>query len=193
MSESKILPYAKAIIKLLQGIVYDDDVDTWKMVVEYSNDITKHFQGIGVEVLLDPTEGYCFLRQKKFSEEEPEGIILPNLVDKRQLTYPITVLIVLLREKLLKLDASGTDTRLILDRSDIYNMLGTFLPQESNEAKAQEKIDGYINKLIEYHFLRKLNNDESKVEVRRIIKAKILAEALTDIINRLKEYARKLV
>lgn len=131
------------------------------------------------------------MKQKQF--DEGQEINLPNLIEKRQLSYPVTLLCVLLVEKLVEFDVTGGDsTRLIVDKEELKEMLRIFLPERTNEAKLFDNIDAHINKLVDYGFLRKLNNAESKYEVKRILKAKIPADTLQEIKNRLEEYAKSI-
>lgn len=182
------LPYADAIIKLLQGIVYDDNQTTWNKIIDNQLAIANYFEAIGMEMFLDESEGYCYLKQKESEEDNP----LPRLVEKRPLSYPITLLLVLLRERLLDFDIKGETSRLIVSREEIKSMMSTFLPEQSNEAKLLDRIDTYINRLLDYGFLRKLQSEGDNFEVKRILKAKISADTLTEIKEKLKEYARTL-
>ena len=74
-------------------------------------------------------------------------------------------------------------------KEDVVEQLRIFLPVSSNEARLMDQVDSHINKIIELGFLRRLRNDSSKLEVRRIIKAFIDAQWLHDFDLRLKEYA----
>lgn len=182
-------PYASAIIKLLQGVIYNDDKELWDNLIKYHVPIKEYFKVIGIDVLIYETEGFAFLKQKQF--DEGQEINLPNLIEKRQLSYPVTLLCVLLVEKLIEFDATeGDSTRLIVDKDEIKEMLRIFLPEKTNEAKLIDNIDENINKLVKYGFLRKLNDTESKYEVKRILKAKIPAETLQEVKNKLEEYAK---
>jgi len=190
MTETNAMnPYAPVIIKLLQGVIYNDDKESWDNLIKYHVPIKEYFKVIGIDVLIYETEGFAFLKQKKFDEEQE--INLPNLIEKRQLSYPVTLLCVLLVEKLIEFDATdGDSTRLIVDKDEIKEMLRIFLPERTNEAKIIDNIDENINKLVKYGFLRKLNDTESKYEVKRILKAKIPAETLQEVKNKLEEYAK---
>ncbi len=187
--DKNIPPYAPALIKLLQGVVYDDNRDIWNALIDHQVQIKEYFGAINVEVLIHESEGFAFLRQR----EQPEGseVVLPNLIEKRQLGYYVTLLCVLLVEKLVEFDIRGGDsTRLILDREEIKEMTRIFLADKTNEAKVVDSLDAPINRLVEYGFLRKLNTSEDKYEVRRVLKARITADALADIKQRLEAYAR---
>ncbi len=182
-------PYAPAIIKLLQGVIYNDDKELWDNLIKYHVPIKEYFKVIGIDVLIYETEGFAFLKQKQF--DEGQEIILPNLIEKRQLSYPVTLLCVLLVEKIIEFDATeGDSTRLIVDKDEIKEMLRIFLPDKTNEVKLIDNIDENINKLVKYGFLRKLNDTESKYEVKRILKVKVPVETLLEVKSKLEEYAK---
>lgn len=188
---SNIKPFAPAIIYLLKGVLYEENNEAWNLLLNYEVDIKKHFEEIGINVYIDEAEGFAFLKPQELDfEENSDAIALPALIEKRQLSYPITLLCVLLRKRLLEEDTSGGALRIVLSREEIIDMVRVFLPEHSNEAKIIDSIDTHINRIIKYGFLRKLKNEEGKFELRRIIKAKITADVLQGIEQKLKDYAR---
>jgi len=178
------------VIQLLKGVLYQDkQAELWRDLLTFQSAIQDYFAVIGLQVFVDETEGYAFLRQQSETGEADENVpMLPRLVQRRQLSYPVSLLCVLLRKKLIEQDAAGGETRLILSREQIIDMMQVFLPERSNEAKSVEQIDSYINKVLEYGFLRRLKGDEERYEVRRIIKALVDASWLGDIDQKLQEY-----
>ena len=66
----------------------------------------------------------------------------------------------------------------------------TFLPGSSNEARLVDQIDGYLNKVAELGFIRRLRDQRDKIEVRRIIKAYVDAQWLNEFDQRLQDYQR---
>jgi hypothetical protein len=189
MNDNKnILPYAPAVLQLLRGIVYfEDNRDTWNLLIQYKEKINLYFQSIGIDLFVFESEGFAYLKQQKREEE----LKLPQLIEKRSLSYPVTLLLILLRERLYEQEASiEGSVKLVLSRIQIKDLLLPFLPTNTNEAKVLDKIDPHINKLIEYGFLRKLKDDSNKFEVKRILKAKISMEELTEIKSKLENYAR---
>ena len=67
----------------------------------------------------------------------------------------------------------------------------SFLPQRSNEARLIDQIETHINKVVELGFLRKLktgSNQAASYEVRRILKAFVDAQWLSEFDARLAEY-----
>jgi hypothetical protein len=109
-------------------------------------------------------------------------------VPRRQLSYPVSLLLVLLRKKLAECDAQGADTRLVLSREQIIEMLRVFLADTGNEARLFDRIDAHINKVVELGFLRRLRGHEDQLEVRRILKTFIDAQWLNEFEQRLATY-----
>jgi hypothetical protein len=79
----------------------------------------------------------------------------------------------LLRKKLAEFDAQGAETRLILGRDDIVEMMRVFLPDTSNQARLMDRIDAHINRVIDLGFLRRLQGRElaspEMVEIRLVL------------------------
>jgi len=187
---NKTAPYASAIIRLLQGVVCNDDRALWDNLIDYQSKIKEYFMMIGIEVYISESEGFAFLRQKQFAEETDDGnkIIPPELIRKQPLSYSVSLLCVLLLERLIEFDVKGGDsTRLILNKDEIRDMMRIFLAEKTNEAKVIDKLDADINKLVDYGFLKKLNDAE--YEVRRILKAKVPIDKLFEIKQKLESYA----
>jgi Domain of unknown function (DUF4194) len=96
---------ASAIIRLMQGVVYrDSDEDTWLTLERLGAGVRDHFATIGVDVVVDNAEGYAYLRSRP--EEDGEEA-LPRLVRRRALTYNVSLLLVLLRKRLVEFETTG--------------------------------------------------------------------------------------
>jgi hypothetical protein len=145
---------------------------------------------LNLELVLDEAEGYAFLR----SRPEPDDAStprLPRLVARRPLSFPVSLLLALLRKKLAEFDASGGDTRLVLARDEVAELMRVFLPEGSNEARLIDQIDAHLGKVIELGFLRRLKvgpGQPTMVEVRRILKAFVDAQWLAEFDQRLAGY-----
>ncbi len=183
--------FSRAYIALLRGVVYGEgDPPLWQAMMHWQSRIRDEGALIGLELVLDEPEGYAYLRQRQQVEGEPE---LPRLIPKRQLGFPVSLLLALLRKKLAESDAKGGDSRLILSRDDIAELMKVFLPPSANEAKLLDKLDGHINKAADLGFLRRLKGDVDRFEVRRILKAFVDAQWLQEFDSRLEEYRRHLL
>ncbi len=192
MIDSANLPpqAASVIIQLLRGVLYNDkQPELWQSMVTFQTAIRAYLAVIGLQLFLDETEGYAFLRQQEEDDDDDSDTPpLPKLVQRRQLSYPVSLLCILLRKKMLEQDASGGATRVILSRSQIVDMVRVFLPQTTNEAKLVEHIDQHIKKVVDYGFLRRLKSDDELYEIRRIIKALVDANWLGSVDEKLTQY-----
>jgi hypothetical protein len=174
------------IISLLKGVVYrDGDEALWQSLGELQIRVREYVAVLGLELVLDEAEGCAYLRQRAAGEGEAE---LPRLMPRRQLSYPVSLLLVLLRKKLVELDAGGGDTRLVLKRDEIVDLMRVFLRDVTNEAKALDRVEAHINKVVELGFLRRLRGRADEYEVRRILKAFVDAQWLGEISERLAAY-----
>jgi hypothetical protein len=109
-------------------------------------------------------------------------------VRRQPLSYPVSLLLALLRKKLAEQDAGGDERRLILSREQIQEMLSLFLADTSNEARLLDRLDGHINKVVELGFLRRLKGEPPRFEVRRLLKSFVDAQWLAEFEQRLAEY-----
>jgi hypothetical protein len=142
---------------------------------------------MGLHVVIDEAEGYAFLRQRPADPDDTDPP--PRLIPRHALSFHVSLLLALLRKKLAEFDAQGGDTRLILTRAQIAEMIRVFLPATSNEARLMDKIDEHITKVERLGFLRSVKNADQSYEVRRILKAFIDGQWLADFDERLAEYA----
>jgi len=142
-------------------------------------------------LMLDEAEGYAYLRSRPENDDD-ETPAVPRLVARRQLSYPVSLLLALLRKKLAEFDASGAETRLILSRDEVVEMIRIFLPAGSNDVKLIDNVDTTLTKVIELGFVRRLRGEGQMVEVRRIIKAFVDAQWLADFDQHLAEYRQQL-
>jgi hypothetical protein len=173
----------------MKGVVYRDGNETaWQQVQGLQGEVRDYVDVLGLQVVIDEAEGYAYLRQRPADDEEAGQ--LPRLVPRRSLSFHVSLLLALLRKKLAEFDAQGGDTRLMLTRAQIVEMLRVFLPETSNEARLVDQIDTHIGKAADLGFLCPVKNAEQLYEVRRILKAYIDGQWLADFSSRLAEYAR---
>jgi hypothetical protein len=177
---------ASAIIRLMQGVVYrESDEDTWLTLERLGAGVRDHFATIGVDVVVDDAEGYAYLR----SRPEEDGEALPRLVRRRALTYNVSLLLVLLRKRLVEFETTGGDGRLVLTTDQIVELLRLFQAESTNDARVVDQAETTIKKAAEFGFLRQLRGQSDHWEVRRILKAYVDAQTLSDFAAKLREYA----
>lgn len=174
------------LILLFKGVLYrDEQAGAWQDLLRLQAQVRDHATLFGLELILDEPEGYAYLRQRPAEEGEDE---LPRLVPRRQLSYPVSLLLALLRKKLAEHDATGSDPRLILHREQITDMMRLFLPETGDEVRLMNRMDSHIRRAVELGFLHRLRGQEERFEVRRILAAFVDAQWLSEFDQRLAEY-----
>jgi hypothetical protein len=188
MTEPEHAPNLSAvIINLLKGIVFrSEQPQLWQDLVDLQAKVSEHLEVLDLELQIDDSEGYAWLSQRPVNEEEKNP--LPRLIARRPLTYNMSLLCVLLRKKIVEIDASGAETRVIVSRQELINAMRVFMPEKSNEAKIEEQINTTISKVVDLGFLRKLKTDTGQLEVQRFLIALVDAEWTASLNDKLMEY-----
>lgn len=185
---------APLAVHLLKGVVYrDGDEALWGALLQLQARVRDYMAVLNLELVLDEAEGYAFLRSRPDPDaaEGDEGAAKrPRLIPRRALSFPVSLLLALLRKKLAEFDAGGGDTRLVLGRKEIAELVRVFLPETSNEVQLMNQIDAHINKVVKLGFLRPLKTGSGSLsfEVRRILKAFVDAQWLAEFDQRLEAY-----
>jgi hypothetical protein len=183
------------LIRLLKSVLYrDDDERQWAALLNLQARVRDYVAVLNLDLVLDEAEGYAFLKSRPEPTDDDPAPRLPRLVARRPLTFAVSLLLALLRKKLAEFDAGGGDTRLVLSRDDVVELVRVFLPDGPNEAKLVEQIETTINRVVELGFLQKLKPvagtpaGPANYEVRRILKAFVDAQWLAEFDARLSTY-----
>lgn len=186
-TENDVVPeLSPVLIALFRGVLYRDQQEAlWQELLSLQGRVIDYVRVLGLDLFLDEAEGYAYLGQRP---ETPGDENLPRLVPRRQLSFPVSLLLALLRKKLAEHDASGGDPRLIISLEQIVETLRLFLPDTANEAKLTDRIKGDINKVVQLGFLRRLRGQPDLFEVRRILQSFVDAQWLGEFEQRLAAY-----
>jgi hypothetical protein len=169
------------LVALLKGVVYQDaSPQIWRALLNLQGRVRDQLRLLGLDLIIDEAEGYSFLRQIEAADDG--GDSPRRLIPRRPLSYPVSLLLVLLRKRLAQHDVRGGETRLVLSREQIVDLLRTFLPPGTNEAKLEDQIDRHVERVVELGFLRAVKEeDQSLYEVRRILRAFVNADWLAEL------------
>ncbi|WP_312283504.1 DUF4194 domain-containing protein [Candidatus Igneacidithiobacillus taiwanensis] len=183
------------LIGLLKGVQYrEQDERQWAALLNLQARVRHYVAVLNLELVLDEAEGYAFLKSRPEPAEDDPTPRLPRLIARRPLSFSVSLLLALLRKKLAEFDAVGGDTRLVLSRDEIVELVRVFLPDGPNEAKLIDQIESTINKVVDLGFLHKLKPasgglaGQAHFEVRRILKAFVDAQWLAEFDARLAAY-----
>jgi hypothetical protein len=185
------LALSQAVTQLMKGVVYRDTHEkAWRALLQVQVHVRDYVRVLGLTVVVDESEGYAFLRSLPDLADD-ETAAIPRLIPRRALSFHVSLLLALLRKKLAESDARNSDTKLVLTRDQLVELVRLFLPESSNDARLVDQIETHIGKVVELGFLRKVK-DQNAYEVRRIVKAFVDGQWLSEFNDRLAEYAAQL-
>jgi len=202
-SQPGVLPsvpeLSQLMVDLLKGVLYrDDDERLWASLLRLQARVREQAAVLLLDLVLDEAEGHAFLKSRPDPDESEGAPRLPRLVARRPLSYPVSLMLALLRKRMAEFDAGGGDTRLVLSRDEIAELMRVFQPDGTNEARLIDQVDATITKVVDLGFLRRLKvatggaQDRGHVEVRRILKAFVDAQWLAEFDARLEVYRKAL-
>ena len=187
MSEYGIKPYSKAVIKLLKGVVENNDV-VWNDLLTYQADIQNYISTMGLELIVKKDEGFAFVKQTILDDDKTI-----NLVSRRQYGFEVSVMLVVLRQMLEDFDSNPTlsqATDRYVTAEDIKEETEMFLPVSYNKVKFEKELDNNIDKIVDFGFLvaPKNKEGEKRYRIHRIIKEKVTLDDLLDFKKQLNDY-----
>ena len=187
MSEYGIKPYSKAVVKLLKGVVENNDT-IWSDILTYQTEIQDYISLMGLELILKKDEGFAFIKQRTIDDAKTV-----NLVSRRQYGFELSVMLVVLRQMLEDFDSNPTlsqATDKYVTAFEIKEETEMFLPSTYNKAKFEKELDYNIERLVDFGFLiaPKSNDGETRYKIHRIIKEKVTLDDLLDFKKQLNDY-----
>ncbi len=178
--------FSRVLIALFKGVVYQElQSDLFQTLLAQESAVRDYVHVLGLDLTLDEAEGFAYLRSRDALGDDEA---LPRLVAKRPLSFVVSVVLALLRKRILEVESSG-ESRLIMSREDIVDMVRVYLPSRTNEAQVVDQVQKTgINRVVEIGFMRELRGQDGMYEVMRIIKAFVDAEWLSDFNEKLSAY-----
>lgn len=183
---------SQLMVRLLKGVLHRaDDESLWASLLRLQLRVREHAEVLLLDLVLDEAEGYAYLKGRPDADESGGTPHLPRLVARRPLSYQVSLMLALLRKRLAEFDAGGGETRLVLSRDEIAELVRVFLPDGTNEAKLVDHVDTTIGKVVDLGFLGRLKPaagsapQRDRYEVRRILKAFVDAQWLSEFDARL--------
>ena len=184
------ITHRHVIVRLLNGPIYQEDLDLWSRLGAEWEKIKSHFFEIGLEVARDDSAGYAFVRQREEIEEnEAESwddgteAPLPRVLRRTRLSYHQTIFMVLLREELMKFEQNQEEgDHLYRSAIDLREIMTPYYPELHDEKKIHRQISSLVTKFEDWGILKKVRDkDGGLYRVERIIKAKLTPEKLAEV------------
>jgi hypothetical protein len=183
------------MVSLLKGVIdREEDERLWAKLLRVQARVREQAAVLLLDLVLDEAEGHAFLKSRPDPEESSGAPRPPRLIARRPLSYPVSLMLALLRKRMAEFDAGGGDTRLVLSRDEIAELMRVFLPQGTNEARLVDQVDATISRVVDLGFMRRLKpasgrtSDRGHFEVRRILRAFVDAQWLAEFDARLEAY-----
>lgn len=188
MNSENDLAFSRALVALFKNAVFKElNREIWEVIILQKVKIDDYMSKIGLILVVDEMDGYAYLQQRSYEDSEEE---IPRLIPRHALSYPVSLLLVLLRKLLLEFDSTTGDQRLIVTKQQIFENMKLFLRDTTNEAKVMADIDKCIDRIENMGFLRRLRGSEDRYEVQRILRSFVNAQWLDHFDERLEEYRR---
>ena len=200
--------YSPLLVKLLKGAVYSESLADWNGILAHESPIRDYFHLIGLQLVVHEQEGIALLRREvdegdvdTLAEGNDAPLVvevpLESLVQRRPLSYPLTLLLVLLRERLAKIDSGELDhsgaRRLVMSSDEIQAMLQGFLQENFSGTANLRNLNTNVRQATDLGFLKALRgSEEGRFEVMRLLKIYLRPEVLESILQKLRDHADQL-
>lgn len=177
---------SQVVIHLMRGILYKEDKpNIWETMEHLEGPVRDYLSVINLDLMIYDSDGFAYLTSK---EQEDGDASLPRIVARRPLSYPVSLILALLRRKLTEHDTYSSEPRLIIEVNEVADMVSAFFPASNNEVKVLKRLGSHLQRIHDLGFIRFLDAKKEAFEVKRILKAYIDAQWLHDFDTKLAEY-----
>ena len=153
---TKIAPYAKTAVKLLQGPVFEEPKEIWEELIQYQIELLQYFEKIALELVVDNRDGYAYLKQ---IELDDTGSTI-GLVRRMPLTYELTLVCVFLRDLLQEFETSDVETaQLYITTRQFREHLEMFFKEKPNEIKFIRDLNKHLDSCVQMGFLKLVHKE----------------------------------
>lgn len=172
------------VVSLLKGVIDRGDHETrWASLLRWESRVRDYVAVLGLELVIAEDDGYAFLRQRDAGERDDDTV--PRLIHRRSLSYPVSLILALLRRRVAEHDAASGEARIVVSVDEVEGLVQPYLPSGSDEAKQRDRVESYLRQIAKLGFIRFLRGDESRFEIRRLINSFVTAEWLAQFEQRM--------
>ncbi len=178
--------FSVAVVALLKGIVSEaTHSKIWNTILENQIYIEEYVSRIGLRLIIQHQDGYAYLKQREYEDDEME---IPRLVSRRQLKYLTSLILVLLRKELIELNKGEISERNIISKAEIIEKVKPYLKDTNDEAKQKKEIETEIKRIEDIGFIRLLKNSSDRYEILPLVRGFVDAQWLENFDYKLMEY-----
>ena len=202
-SRMKLVPPGALMVFLLKNYIdREDDKQLFESLVRQEREVEEFCRRLFLRLVVDHESGYAYVRSLT-EEELPQnaGQRPPQLLTKRALPFYDSMVLILLRQRLLEFELSGQFGRLVLERSEILTMVKTFVHNVNNDKRLDDNLNKAIDNLCNLGLLgknksaaasstKKADHNMERIEVKRIISVIVTPEILKQADEILASYVK---
>lgn len=202
-SRMKLVPPGALMVFLLKNYIdREDDKQLFESLVRQEREVEEFCRRLFLRLVVDHESGYAYVRSLT-EEELPQnaGQRPPLLLTKRALPFYDSMVLILLRQRLLEFELSGQFGRLVLERSEILTMVKTFVHNVNNDKRLDDNLNKAIDNLCSLGLLgknksaaasstKKADRNMERIEVKRIISVIVTPEILKQADEILASYVK---
>lgn len=187
-SSSDTQEWSETAVRLLQGVIYREDERQWNVLQRNISPLEEYFSIVGLQLAVDDDEGLAWLRQPE--ADEVSATPLPRLIRRTQLSYDATLLTVVLRDELHRFEQQDVDNeRCVIHTDQLFQLWRPFFPTESDDVSLRRSLLAALRTLESLRFVRRFGDRTGEWEIRRILKARVIAAELEAVRDALKNAA----
>ncbi len=202
-SRMKLVPPGALMVFLLKNYIdREDDKQLFESLVRQEREVEEFCRRLFLRLVVDHESGYAYVRSLT-EEELPQnaGQRPPQLLTKRALPFYDSMVLILLRQRLLEFELSGQFGRLVLERAEILTMVKTFVHNVNNDKRLDDNLNKAIDNLCSLGLLgknksaaasstKKADRNMERIEVKRIISVIVTPEILKQADEILASYVK---
>ena len=165
------------IVDLLKtgSVQFELDSEQYKLLRKKENEdfIRSYLRNINIELVVDPDIGLAYIknlnREDEIADAEDEAQLDPEsesfvedkfLINKSVLTPFKSILILILRKYYQERFSQG-ESSIVIDIDYIKNALLPYMNISVSDRKDQQKLNGALRDLCEYHLLKRLPSEDN--------------------------------
>lgn len=184
--DEQSIAFSMATVALFKGVINREiHLKQWNVITAKQAQIEEYVEKLGLTLVVDEADGYAYLKQQTLTEDHLE---IPRLIPRYPLSYPVSLLLVLLRKQLLEFDSQNNAERFIISKQEIVALLRPYLKEATNEAKQFKEIEANLNRIKDMGFIRALDGTDAQYEILRILRGYVDAQWLGEFDTRLQAY-----
>ena len=181
------MPHTTVLVYLTKNVLYrDQEPALWNTMMGEVNQIRQALWAFNTELGIDDAYGFAWVKHRTEDHSDTDAPRFSRFIKRMPLSIPVSLLLTLLRKRVVESDMSDGTGRVIVDRDDVVTMVQTFLGPTSNEVSAVSSWETHLGKLVGMGFLKEVKGASiATYEIMPIIRAMVDMTWLSEFDDRI--------